>query len=145
MLLRLGGQATIKDVAGRAGFSSVTVSNVLLGRLAATREIADWVRSAVQSLNYVADRSASRLRSGKTRIITILVPSVTDPFFAAVIANLERQAQAEGYDIIVASSNNYDDTEKIRLVALLSDDMPPVRGWHSTISSGPTSCNTRDS
>lgn len=120
MFLRQEGRATIKDVASRAGVSAATVSNVLLGRRAATREVADRVRSAAQSLDYVADRSASQLRSGKTRIITALVPSLTDPFFAAVIADLERRAQAEGYDIIVASSNSDDDVERTRLSALLS-------------------------
>jgi len=113
-------RATIKDVAIRAGVSAATVSNVMLGRNAATREVADRVREAARALGYVADRSASQLRSGKTRIITILVPNLTDPFFAAVIAELEQRAQAENYDIVVASSNANEDIERTRLSALLS-------------------------
>lgn len=107
-------------MATRAGVSASTVSNVMLGRNAATREVADRVRAVASALGYVADRSASQLRSGKTRVITILVPNLTDPFFAAVIAGLERLAQAEGFDIVVASSNADDKTEQTRLTALLS-------------------------
>ena len=113
-------RVTIKDVARVAGVSTATVSNVLAGRVAATPIVANRVREAAQALGYVADRSASQLRSGKTRIITVLVPNLTDPFFAAVIAELERLAQAEGFDIIVASSNADEEVETARLRALLS-------------------------
>ncbi len=116
----LSRRTTIKDVATRAGVSASTVSNVMLGRNAATAEVADRVRAAATALGYVADRSASQLRSGKTRIITILVPNLTDPFFAAVIAELEQHAQVEGFDIVVASSNADEDVERARLAALLS-------------------------
>ena len=60
------------------------------------------------------------MRSGKARIITVLVPNLTDPFFASVIAELERRAQLEGFDIVVASSNADEDIERTRLAALLS-------------------------
>lgn len=116
----LSKRATIKDVAIRAGVSASTVSNVMLGRNAATPEVADRVRAVASALGYVADRSASQLRSGKTRVITILVPNLTDPFFAAVIAELEQLAQVEGFDIVVASSNADDKVEQTRLAALLS-------------------------
>lgn len=115
-----GKRATIRDVATRAGVSPATVSNVMLGRNAATAGVADRVREAARALGYVADRSASQLRTGKTRIITILVPNLTDPFFAAVIAELENRAQADGFDIVVASSNANEDVERTRLAALLS-------------------------
>ena len=113
-------RATIKDVAMRAGVSAATVSNVMLGRNAASPEVADRVRQAAQTLGYVANRSASQLRIGKTRIITVLVPNLTDPFFAAVIAALEGLAQADEFDIIVASSNANEEIERARLAALLS-------------------------
>lgn len=113
-------RATIKDVAVSAGVSAATVSNVMLGRNAATPEVAERVRAAARALGYIANRSASQLRSGKARIITVLVPNLTDPFFAAVIAELEQLAQAEDFDIIVASSNADEDVERARLAALLS-------------------------
>ena len=100
--------------------SSATVSNVLLGRNQATEAVADRVRHAAQELNYVADRSASHLRSGKARIVAVVVPSLADPFFTAVIAGIEAHAQASGYDTLVASSNHSDAVEATRLAALLS-------------------------
>ena len=113
-------RATIKDVAARAGVSPATVSNVLLGRKAASLDVADRVRAIAGELGYSPDRAASQLRSGKTRIVTALVPNLTDPFFAAVIDAFERQAQADGFDLIVASSNATEEGERKRLSALLS-------------------------
>lgn len=113
-------RTTIKDVAAQAGVSPATVSNVLLGRRAASPEVAERVRTIARELGYSPDRSASHLRSGKTRIITVLVPNLTDPFFAAVIDAFERRAQADGFDIIVASSTATEEGERKRLSALLS-------------------------
>jgi len=115
-----GRRTTIKDVASRARVSAATVSNVMLGRRGATADVADRVREAASALGYVADRSASQLRSGKTKVITVLVPNLTDPFFAGLIAALERCTQAEGFDIIVGSSNADEEVERQRLAALLS-------------------------
>ena len=115
-----GKRVTIKDVATTAGVSPATVSNVMLGRKAATAEVAERVRHAALMLGYIADRSASQLRSGKARILTVLVPNLTDPFFAGVIAALEQCAQAEDFDILVASSNADEAIERKRLAALLS-------------------------
>ena len=113
-------RATIKDVAARAGVSAATVSNVMLGRRGATAGVADRVREATAALGYVADRSASQLRSGRAKVVTVLVPNLTDPFFAGLIAALERITRSEGFDIIVGSSNADDEVERQRLAALLS-------------------------
>ena len=112
---------SIKDVATQARVSPATVSNVLNGRTAATtEEVADRVRAVAFGLGYKPDRLATQLRTGKARVITILVPSLDNPYFSAIIAAFERQVQDEGYDIIVASSNESEAIEHSRLGALLS-------------------------
>ena len=112
---------SIRDVAAKAGVSPATVSNVLNGRKgASTPEVAERVHAAARDMGYEADRVASQLRTGKARVITVLVPSLDNPYFSAIIAGLERQVQDEGYDIIVASSNESEALERSRLGALLS-------------------------
>jgi DNA-binding LacI/PurR family transcriptional regulator len=108
------------DVARRAGVSPATVCNVLGSRKPVDRELALRVRAAVAELGYEVDRVASQLRSGKARIITLLVPSLENPFFTAFIAAIERCVRDEGYDIVVASSGDDEATERARLSALLS-------------------------
>lgn len=111
---------TIHDVASRAEVSVATVSNVLGNRKAVSPLLAESVRRAAEELGYSADRAASQLRSGKTRVIAIVVPSLDNPFFTSIIAAVEQAIQTDGYDIIVASSNNDPDLEAKRLFAMLS-------------------------
>jgi LacI family transcriptional regulator len=103
-----------------AEVSVATVSNVLGGRKPVNPALVARVEAAVKALGYQADRAASQLRSGKARVIAVLVPSLDNPFFTSIIAGLEQAVKSEGYDIIVASSNNDERTERKRLVALLS-------------------------
>ena len=111
---------TIHDVADRAGVSVATVSNVLGHRKVVSPLLAENVRRAAEELGYSADRAASQLRSGKAKVIAIVVPSLDNPYFTSIIAAVEQAVRTDGYDIIVASSNNDSGLEAKRLHALLS-------------------------
>ncbi len=111
---------SIKEVAALAGVSTATVSNVYSGRKPVNDELRKSVQRAAESLGYQVDRAASQLRSGRTRIIAVLVPDLTDTFFATIVSNFENKAFEEGYDVIVASSRNERSVESSRLNALLS-------------------------
>lgn len=111
---------SIREVAAYAGVSTATVSNVFSGRKPVNEELRKSVLEAAEHLGYQIDRAASQLRSGRTRIIAVLVPDLTDTFFATIVSRLETQAFAEGYDVIVASSHDDASVESSRLKALLS-------------------------
>ncbi|RYE86993.1 MAG: LacI family transcriptional regulator [Hyphomicrobiales bacterium] len=110
---------TVKDVARRAGVSPGTVSNVLRGEKAVRPATRDLVMSAVSDLNYRVNSAASYLRTGRSRIIGAIVPSLENPFFPTVLAAVERQCQADGYELIVASSAEDPEVETARVAALL--------------------------
>jgi DNA-binding LacI/PurR family transcriptional regulator len=116
----LRAQPTIKDVARLAGVSPATVSNVLGGRRAVDAGLAERVRAAAAELGYEVHRAASQLRSGRTRIVAMLVPSLENPFFTALVAAMERCTRADGYELIVASSGDVPNVEASRLAALLA-------------------------
>jgi DNA-binding LacI/PurR family transcriptional regulator len=110
----------IRDVALRAGVSPATVSNVLAGRATVNPALAERVRAAVRELGYEVHRFASQLRSGKSHVVAVIVPSLENPFFTSLIASIERHARGQGYDIVVASANDDEAVERARLAALLS-------------------------
>jgi DNA-binding LacI/PurR family transcriptional regulator len=112
--------ATMRDVAIAAGVSTATVSNVLSGRRGVDADLAERVRAAAQRLDYRVDRVASQLRSGRTRVVAVLVPSIENPYFTALIAALERLVRADGYDIVVASASDTAEIERERLAALMA-------------------------
>ena len=94
------------------GVSMATVSDVVWGRANIIAAMADRVREAARGLGYVADRFASPSLGGRIRVVAVLFPNLTDPFFAAILVGLERLVHADAFDIIVASSNPDDGVER---------------------------------
>lgn len=111
---------SIKEVAALARVSTATVSNVFSGRKPVNEALRRRVLRAADKLGYQVDRVASQLRSGRARIVAVLVPDLTDTFFATIVSRIETMASQDGYDVIVASSHDDPEIERSRLKALLS-------------------------
>jgi LacI family transcriptional regulator, galactose operon repressor len=111
---------SIKQVADEAGVSIATVSNVFSGKKPVTHELAEHVRAVADSVGYRVNRAASNLRTGRNKIITVLVPDLSDPFFTSLVTELEKQVQVDGYDIIIANAGDDLDVQRRRVAALLS-------------------------
>ncbi len=111
--------ATIKDVAALAGVSIATVSNVFSLRKPVSPDIVQRVEDAANTLGYRKNMAASQLRTGRTRVLGVLVPSLTDTFFASLVSELERIAAEEDYQVLIASSRDDPRHEVAQLSALL--------------------------
>lgn len=114
------GPVTMREVAARAGVAPATVSNVLTGRRQVRQELRERVLAAIEALGYRPNQLASSLRSSRSHAIGILVPDLTNPFFAALVHRLEDLAAADGYQILLAGSNEGEERETERLHMLLS-------------------------
>jgi len=73
---------TITDVAKRVGVSVATISRYLSGFTVRNEE---KIREAIDELNYRPSAAARNLKSGRTGIIAIVVPDITNPFFASIV------------------------------------------------------------
>ncbi|WP_457589019.1 extracellular solute-binding protein [Ensifer canadensis] len=89
--------STIKDVARQAGVSVATVSNVLNERETVNRDIVRRVREAVELLGYKRHQSGWQLKTKKSSLVNVIVPSVTDPHFGALFTGAERVLNDNGY------------------------------------------------
>lgn len=98
-------KTTIYDIAEALDVTVSTVSRALSGFPA----ISDATRKAViekaKELNYSPNRLASALKSGKTHIIGVIVPSVQTYFFATIIHCIEEVLKPHGYRVIIYQSN----------------------------------------
>lgn len=112
-------RATLKEVAERAGVSIATVSNVFSGRKPVKDDLREKVEQAAKDLSFQIDRAASQLKSGKARVVGVLVPDLDDTFFTSLISRIEVMALKDGYDVIVASSRDDKQLEESRLQTLL--------------------------
>ncbi|PYH01418.1 LacI family transcriptional regulator [Arthrobacter stackebrandtii] len=80
-------------VAARAGVSAATVSLVTNGKTAGrvSAENIAKVEQAVAELGYVVDGLGSSLAKGRSNIVIMVAPDVSNPFFANVIAGVRRE------------------------------------------------------
>jgi DNA-binding LacI/PurR family transcriptional regulator len=101
-------RVTSVDVARRAGVSQSTVSLVFSGKgqgrvSEATQE---EVRRCARELGYRPNLAAQALRLGSSRAVALLVPDITNPFFARVLRGAQRAAAAAGYTVALIDTGN---------------------------------------
>ncbi|MFJ6938341.1 LacI family DNA-binding transcriptional regulator [Streptomyces sp. NPDC101132] len=97
---------TSRDVAAHAGVSQATVSLVLgdkwTGRV--SRRTADLVRAAAEELGYRPNLAARSLRLGTTRTALLVVPALTNEFFARVYTGAAAVAAEHGFGVVLYPS-----------------------------------------
>ncbi|MGW4524752.1 LacI family DNA-binding transcriptional regulator [Amycolatopsis sp. NPDC004378] len=117
---------TIYQVAEAAGVSPSTVSNYLNGRTsrmqAGTRT---RIEHAISRLGYRPNQAARQLRTGRARVVGLVVPSVANPFWGTFARHLEGAALAEGYHVLLCNSEREPERERGYLEELWDDG---VRG-----------------
>ena len=87
----------LEDVAKLANVSKTTVSRVLNNRGYLSQETIDRVYQAVKELNYQPNVVARQLYKKQTRIIGLLFPTIANPFFGELSAELEKRLYNEGF------------------------------------------------
>jgi LacI family transcriptional regulator len=102
-------KVSIHDIARQLNVSAATVSFVLNGKATEKRiseEMEQRVLKHVKQLGYRPNRVAKSLRTGKSKIIGMLVEGIADPFFSAIARIVEEQAYKLDYKIFYASTEN---------------------------------------
>ena len=113
-----GRNASLGDVARRAGVSTATVSRTLNNPEKVAEKSRLAVTAAIDSLGYIPDGAARALASRQSKIIGAVVPSLDNALFAAGIQSLQRRLKYHGYTLIVAS-HEYDLDEELKEVNIL--------------------------
>jgi len=91
----------IEDVAREARVSTATVSRALRGMPNVAPSTRERVRKAARLLEYRADPTASRLASGRTNTVAMVVPILDGWYFATVMAGAEGVLTDRGYELLV--------------------------------------------
>lgn len=99
----------IQEVARAAGVSTASVSRFLAGqRIRRARE----VQEAIDALAYQPSRVARSLRSGRHDSVGVIVPDITNPYFAALVKGIERELRCCGQQVILGNSDEDAEREK---------------------------------
>jgi len=130
------GRVTIRDVAERAGVSTATVSRALSGARPVSPSVHEQVTRAADDLGYSLNGIASALRRSRTDTVGMVVPSIANPFFTALVEGVEHALQQAGRQLFLCSSRSDPDLEAQRLRSLVARQVDgivisPVHGVRS--------------
>jgi LacI family transcriptional regulator len=99
-------QATIREVATRAGVSVATVSRVLNGYPFVSDDARRRVVDAVDEFEYRPDVAARSMRTGTTRAVGLVVNDFSNPLFSAIAKGADTVLNPRGYSLVLANSMN---------------------------------------
>ncbi|GGN28523.1 LacI family transcriptional regulator [Lentzea pudingi] len=118
--------ATMREVAGRAGVSTATVSRALSGNPTVDPDLAARVRSAAHALGYRPNGVARSLRRQTTAVLALIISDVENPFFTAIARGVEDTAQSAGYSVVLCNSDESTAKERRYVDVLLQEQVAGV-------------------
>ena len=110
----------LKDIAGQAGVSVMTVSKVLRDAPDISAATKARVRQIAKQLGYVPDSNAQSLRTRTTKLLGVIVSTVNNPVVARVLLAIEERAHELGYEVVLAQTLNREEREQACIERLLS-------------------------
>jgi len=110
----------LKDIASQAGVSVMTVSKALRDAPDVSAATKFRIKGLAQQMGYVPDSAAQGLRTRSTRLLGLVVSSLTNPIFARIVLAIEERAHELGYELILAHTHNQADRESAAIQRLLA-------------------------
>lgn len=107
------------DVARLAGCSTATVSRVQNNPERVSAETRERVQAAIRTLSYMPNSAARALRSNRSRMIGIVIPTLSHAIYANLVDTAQQRFASEGYSLLVATFDYDLDREKEQTAVLI--------------------------
>lgn len=111
---------TMKDVAAHAGVALSTVSYVFNNNGPVSEERRTRVLNSVRALNFTPNESARSLKSNSSKTIALVIPQLTNQFFALLAQGVERVASDNGLLVVFCIPETTEDAESHNVALLQS-------------------------
>lgn len=114
---------SLADIAKSLGVSKTLVSLVLNGKgdkYGINQQTQKKVLAKAKELNYIPNVLAQGFRTGKTKTIGLIVSDITNQFYSRIARRIEDYAWAQGYSVIICSSDESIEKEINRIKLLQS-------------------------
>ncbi|HVV01083.1 MAG TPA: LacI family DNA-binding transcriptional regulator [Verrucomicrobiae bacterium] len=123
-----GGQrlTRLRDIAERCQVTAMTVSRALRDAPEVSEETRARILECARQLGYLPNSSARELRTRKTKLLGLLLPSLTSPIFSRVALALEERSRQLGYDLVVAQSLDNPEREQESIRRFLTRRMDGI-------------------
>ncbi|AKU17544.1 LacI family DNA-binding transcriptional regulator [Luteipulveratus mongoliensis] len=114
---------TLRDVAQRAGVSVRTVSNVVNDFPQVSDATRALVQKAIDELDYQPNLVARRLRTGRTGVLGLLVPKLSQPYFAELADAMVTAAGRRGRTLVIDQTDGRRDSERSPFAQAAADQL----------------------
>src|SRR5262245_25675002 len=98
--------STLKQVAARAGGSFATVSHVVNRSRPVSDSARLRVEQAIAELGYYPSAVARALKTSQTRILGVIVPNITNPFFSELMRGIEDVCERAHYSVFLCNGDD---------------------------------------
>ncbi|MBZ6073415.1 substrate-binding domain-containing protein [Aeromonas schubertii] len=111
---------TLQDIADRVGVTKMTVSRYLRDPGSVAEATRQRIAEAVEALGYIPSRAPDILSNATSRAIGILIPSLSNQVFSAVVQGVEAVTRAAGYQTLLGHYGYSPEREEEQVASLLS-------------------------
>lgn len=98
--------ATMKEVAQRAEVSVSTVSHVINETRFVSEDVRSRVLAVIAELDYIPSAVARSLKHQRTRIVGMMTPNNSNPYFAEITRGIEDACFEAGFNVILCNSDD---------------------------------------
>lgn len=105
--------ANIQQVAQKASVSVATVSRVLNNVTSVSPKTRIRVENAIKELNYEPSMLGRNLRNSESRLLLVVIPSISNPFYTEIIKGIEKIAIVNNYNILLCETDSNPQRENI--------------------------------
>ncbi|MFZ0593425.1 MAG: LacI family DNA-binding transcriptional regulator [Bryobacteraceae bacterium] len=111
--------ATLAEVAQLAGVGKATVSRVINGAHKVSPHTLERINTVIQELGYHPSQAARSLKGDRTKTLGLILPRISDPFFASCAEAVQSVARSHDYLLMVVATDYDRETEVKELYTLL--------------------------
>ena len=111
---------TLKDIADKLNYSTVTISKALRGHPDISPQTAKLISSTAKKMGYTPNLMARNLSARNSNTIGVIVPKIAHFFFSSIIESIYNIAFNSNYEIILMVSQENAEREKKHIQTLMS-------------------------
>ena len=117
---------SIIDVAKAAGVSTATVSRVINGNGGYSQKTEEKVLETIRECGFTPNGNAISLRTNRSHCIGVIVPDITNEFFAKIVHELDILFLKHNYSLLICDSNEDYQLENMHIRNLLQKNVDGI-------------------
>ena len=115
-------RTSLNDIAKALNVSKATVSFVLNGKgdqFNISKEKQRLIKDKAKELSYVPNFFAKSLRQGETKTIGLVLPDISNPFYAEISKTVQEKLYTSGYNTFIVNTNDDMELKKVLMRELI--------------------------